>query len=900
MFGMTTNWCLGIAMGGAIALGANYASAQIITDGTLPNNSIVTSDGSTLNITGGTQAGGNLFHSFREFSVPTNGAVLFNNAVDIQNIISRVTGGSVSNIDGLIRANGTANLFLINPSGIIFGQNARLDIGGSFVGTTANALQFGNIGFFSATDQNIPSPLLTINPSALLFNQINQNAAIQNNSIAPTGTDPAGFDAFGLRVPDGKSLLLVGGNLSMDGGQLNAYSGRVELGGLAQAGTVALSVDGDHLSLRFPENVVRTSVSLNNQAAIYVEGTGGGDIVVNAENLEILEGSILSGGIGAGLGTPETIGGDITLNATGEIKVAGESIVSNLVRLGNGGNITIVSRSFSLQDGAQLVASTYGRGDAGKVNINVDGAVDIAGEKNGFPSAIYSRVETMSLGDGGNITINSRSFLLQDGALLFTSTNGQGNAGNVNINVDGAVDIAGEKNGFPSAIYSTVETMSLGNGGNITIVSRSFSLQDGAQVATSALGVGNAGNIILDANVIALDGAKSGVFNTLGSTTAPIIKVNLDDLGRPKVTIESGEQTINPNATGNSGNINITSGLFSITNGARLTASTFGIGDAGSINLDTQNAVFTGTDNSGLSSGVFSAVEEKAVGNAGTIRITTNELTLKGGAQLVASSFGAGNAGTVTIEASDKFLVNGANSNGSPTGVFAESRTGKGGNIGLQIKNLLMLRHQGLVSATSGVAGSNGVDGNINIGTKFLVAVPSENSDIVATGFGRSPGSNIQVKAEGIFGTQFRQQLTLESDIVATGQVTLNTLDIDPNSGLLELPTIPVNTKLTQGCYSAGYAQNRFVIGGRGGLPRNPYNFLSPDTVMVDWVTLNPSTRNRKSPPVTIKPTTDTPKPIVEATGWVINAKGELELTANAPSTPHGLWQNPVSCRVPS
>ncbi|MGV0102311.1 S-layer family protein [Nostoc sp. DSM 114160] len=91
-----------------------------------------------------------------------------------------------------------------------------------------------------------------------------------------------------------------------------------------------------------------------------------------------------------------------------------------------------------------------------------------------------------------------------------------------------------------------------------------------------------------------------------------------------------------------------------------------------------------------------------------------------------------------------------------------------------------------------------------------------------------------------------------------------------------------------------------FIITGRGGLPRNPYNFLSPDTVMVDWVTLNPSTRNRKSPPVTIKPTTDTPKSIVEATGWVINAKGELELTANAPSKPHGLWQNPVSCRVPS
>ncbi|MEH2202465.1 MAG: S-layer family protein [Nostoc sp.] len=89
-----------------------------------------------------------------------------------------------------------------------------------------------------------------------------------------------------------------------------------------------------------------------------------------------------------------------------------------------------------------------------------------------------------------------------------------------------------------------------------------------------------------------------------------------------------------------------------------------------------------------------------------------------------------------------------------------------------------------------------------------------------------------------------------------------------------------------------------FIITGRGGLPRNPYNFLSPNAVLVDWVTLNPSTRNRKSPPVTIKPTTATPKPIIEATGWMINAKGELELTANTLTKPHGLWQNPVSCRA--
>ncbi|MBD0303467.1 MAG: S-layer family protein [Tolypothrix sp. T3-bin4] len=448
-------------------------------------------------------------------------------------------------------------------------------------------------------------------------------------------------------------------------------------------------------------------------------------------------------------------------------------------------------------------------------------------------------------------------------------------------------------------------TQGSGSAGELKIETGQLIVQDGAQVVANALGVGNTGSIVIDADVIALDGAKSSVFSTLGSTTAPIIKVIFDDFGRPQVTIEPREQTINPNAQGNSGNIDITSRLFSITNGARLAASTFGRGNAGSINLNTQNAVLSGTDISGLSSGVFSAVEEKAVGNAGTIKITTNELTLKGGAQLVASSFGKGNAGTVTIEASDKFLVNGANSNGSPTGVFAESRTGRGGDIGLQIKNLLMLRHQGLISATSGVAGSNGVDGNINIGTKFLVAVPSENSDIVATGFGRSPGSNIQVNAQGIFGTQFRQQLSPESDIVATGQVRLNTPDIDPAQGLTELPAEIVDASGLIGqdfCRVVGQ-NSEFVVTGRGGLPSSPNETLRANA---PWEDLRLVEESEAAPPrlppaarsEQAKPKNNQPERIVEAQGWMTAPNGNVLLTAKPMTvTPQGLWLHPLDCQ---
>ncbi len=168
----------------AVGLNALYTSsavAQITPDATLPNNSNVKLEDKTFNITGGTSAGGNLFHSFKDFSVPTGWEAVFKNGADIQNIISRVTGKSISEIDGLIKANGSANLFLMNPNGIVFGENARLDIGGSFISTSASSMKFSDGSTFSATNPQAP-PLLKVNITpGLQYGTSQLGATITNN-----------------------------------------------------------------------------------------------------------------------------------------------------------------------------------------------------------------------------------------------------------------------------------------------------------------------------------------------------------------------------------------------------------------------------------------------------------------------------------------------------------------------------------------------------------------------------------------------------------------------------------------------------------------------------------------------------------------------------------------------
>ncbi len=784
-------WKLGlvgfVAMGGAIAARSDCALAQITPDGTMgAESSVVTptnANGLPSNqIDGGAARGANLFHSFEQFSVPTGGEASFNNALDIQNIISRVTGSSISNIDGLLRANASANLFLINPNGIIFGPNASLNIGGSFVGSTASSLNFADGTSFSAS-AHPTTPLLTVSvPMGLQYGRSAGGIQVQESI---------------LQVKTGQTLALMGGDVSVEGGEigfLQAPGGRVELGGVAGSGTVGLHVSGNDLRLGFLNDIARADVSLTNGARVGVAGGGGGSIAVNARNLKILGGSRLAAGIGEGLGAVDSKAGNIEINASDTVSFDGGYAFNTVASgsVGNGGGINITTGSLSASNGAQLLASTEGQGDSGSVTITARDTVEF---DDGYA---YSNVT--NAGNSGGINITTGSLSASNGAQLLANTQGQ---------------------------------------------------EDSASVTITAR------------DTVSIDGQQTLILTTVA-----------------------------PEAVGTGGNIKITTGSLSVTNGAELSANTQGQGDAGNVTIEADDTVSI----DGQQTLILTTVAPEAVGTGGNIKITTGSLSVTNGALLQASSEGSGVAGNIEVAARSIRLENQA--------FLSSDTTGGQGNIFLDSQDLVLRRESLITTNATGTA----TGGNITINSDVIAAL--ENSDISADA-DEAFGGRITIDAQGIFGTEFRDAPTLESDITATGgspelsgTVEINNPDVDPTQGLVELPGELVNASnsIATGCPDAVWrGESKFIITGRGGLPPSPTEPLRGDNTLTNWSTLEePEVENRSSAAPSTNSTIETaPTSIVEANGWVKGPNGEVTLVATAPTANIDIpWLPESDCRA--
>ncbi|MEH2050269.1 two-partner secretion domain-containing protein [Nostoc sp.] len=775
-------------------------------------------------ITGGAIRQINLFHSLQEFNVGAGREAYFlSPSADIKNILARVTGNNPSEILGRLGTFGSSNpnLFLINPNGIIFGNNASLDVQGSFVGTTANGIQIGNQGLFSATNpQSVP--LLTINPSALLFNQIQTNAGIRNQSQANAGKNLIAEDVAGLRVADSKSFLLVGGNINIDGGGIHAYGGNIELAGLAAPGNVGLNIAGGNLSLVMPDGVERANVNLNNAAEVNVRGTNGGNIKIHARDVNLAGESKLRTGIEKGLGTPNSQGGNIEINATGTTSLKDKSFISNTLRessFGKSGDINITTGSLNISNYSFLDASTFGQGNSGKVSILAKDNIYLTNSSN-----IYSSAEEGSVGNGGSINIQTGSLSLAQGSELNTKTLGQGNAGSININarnaisLDGFIDTTlsnGEQDRFYTRIISSVNPEGTGKAGDIQIKTGSLESTNGAFISSSTSGKGDGGNITIDANNIAFDSDSSidsrvftdgvgdggniwvntGTLSLLGGSQistgvsgkgdAGNIFINARDTikldGIVGYSIPGIQSDVRTGGVGNSGNIEVTTGSLSLTNGASIDTGTDGIGNAGNItinareiiNIDGFGKIFIEQLGEGrLPSKISSDVSFNGVGQGGDIRINTRELFLNNKGQISADTFGLGNGGNIFIQASEKMSLSNTNNvdftqistivldkaRGNSGTINIQARDlsldnasinaftggqGNAGTISIKVEDTLSLNNQANFSSATLELGGNGGDIDIQTGKLSL----DNDSYLFAATFGKGNAGNILIQA---------------------------------------------------------------------------------------------------------------------------------------------------------
>ena len=492
---------------------------QIIPDRTLPMRSTVrTDDLNSSVIEGGTQVGSNLFHSFAQFSLPTASKARFNNALDIQNIISRVTGDTPSSIDGVLEANGTANLFLLNPNGIIFGRNAGLNIGGSFVASTASNLNFTDGMQFSAVAPQV-TPRLTMSvPTGLQFG--NNPGSILSQARRDNG----------IRFAVGRSLALVGGDITIVGDELSStlQGARVDLGGVQGAGTVGLNFDGNSVGLSFPTGVPLADAIFSNadifsgEYGFHLQGSR-----VIFKDSEVVNPSFVFSGKES----------DMTINASESVEINRSYLSTKNYFLERSGNITIKTGDLIVRDGGVIIAATGDNGVGGNVAINASNSVELSGENTVLDAG--SGFENFKVEDGtgvaGNINIQTGQLIVRDGARVNVSSYGYGEAGSLTV-----------KAGSIFLDNGSIEANNNAGGGNIELQTPALILRRDSRITTNAQGENNiGGNIILNADVLAPLENSSITANSQDSRGGKVI-INTSGIFR------SLESTIT--ATGGGGN----------------------------------------------------------------------------------------------------------------------------------------------------------------------------------------------------------------------------------------------------------------------------------------------------------------------------------------------------------
>ncbi len=802
--------------------------------------------------------------------------------------------------NGFTREDGSVDteIFLFNQrTGELLEANDDSEAADGAGGSIAS---FGSSTLDSLIDTTITSPgvyLLGVGvfPSSARNNQLIQGATPEVGdtytlqvSLENLGTegvslpkDPFNPANFNPNMEEARSGLFSESRGTGNGGSLTINTDKLILNNPGRISTDTFDTGaGGNITLTIGSllEVNRSSISSISR------GSGNaGNLVIDTKQFQVNGGGLSTSTSSSGNA------GDITITATESVILGVTTsrgrIASNARNgaTGNGGRVVVETPVLQLHNGAQI--NSLNRGDlnrGGSITIRAKVVSAIGRSPNGIrPSAFVTATEES--GDGGNLTIETERLLVSDGAEFFSDTSGDGDAGNITVYASESVDVIGtDASGtFSSGIFTsrlnidTTREEIVGKGGNLVIETGRLRVAEGGRLQASAVGSGDAGSITIRATEVEVSDA---FVDFTGAVSGVLVSVDEE-------------------ATGNGGQLTIDAERLHIFDGGQVIASSLGDGEAGDIILNVNDIEVTGISEDPQYRSRIAAFSE---GNsaAGSVTITSNNLRVRDSAEISVSARGNGDnakAGNLDITAESILLDGGAT-------LSAEVNAGDQGNIILDSELIVMRDRSNITTNAQGSA----TGGNITIDTDLLVAL--DNSDITANAV-NSFGGQVFINALGIFGTEFRVELTPDSDITATsergasfsGTVEINAPYSDPNAGLFELPSTFVNPKLLVATGCGTDEGNQFTEFGRGGLPTDPTKPLRGQTL---WMDLRPlprhTARRRKNPSSAssaANPGNSRPSRIVEANRWIINNDGVVELVADSPqSNPFISWFSPYYC----
>lgn len=555
--GALTNFVPRVALAQHITVDGRFSPAQTLVG---PNYSI------TANL--GKQVGSNLFHSFGQFGLATGESAAFSGPATISNVIGRVTGGNASSIDGKIQSTITgANLYLINPSGIVFGPNATVNVSGSFHASTADYLKMSDGAKFQATNPD-GSTLSAAPPAAFGFLSASPAAITVNGStLGP--------------VPG--TLGLVGGPVSITGGTLTAPAGTIHV--TSAAGTGEVPVDPHNTSALTVTSFGPVDIKGGSKLDVSnLSGLGsGGSVFIRSGALTIDASEINGDNYGPGPGGVLSLRGDNQIILNNSANVHAVAMGS-----GNGASITIVAGQLTLQNGTNVFAQSSGSGSGGDVIVSVGGSLTIdSGASLGTIAAAQGNAGNVSIqagsvtidmsvravaslldgigsgtvgkGNAGNVTLAAGALTIKNNGLVSSTTVGAGNSGNVSVNVAGGLTIDGTMTpDSVTGISSQTNPKSMGNAGTVSVSAGSISIANGGEIASGTFGGGTGGRVSV---------SVSGALTIDGSTATNLTGITSETMG----------------GTGSAGSATAGAGSLSIVNGGKISATTAGSGKGGDI-----------------------------------------------------------------------------------------------------------------------------------------------------------------------------------------------------------------------------------------------------------------------------------------------------------------------------